>query len=96
MDTSAGLGRALGHVRNAANAFWDAADPSGESLFLAADCLDVEGLFSELGVVPVVFDSDLGPLESLDRAAELLAAVRPAVPLAVWAAVQALRARATR
>lgn len=86
----------MGHVRSAANAFWDAADPSGEALFLAADCMDVEGLFSELGVVPVVVDSELDPLESLDRAAELLAAVRPDVPIAVWAAVQALRARAAR
>ena len=96
MDTSAGLGRALGHVRNAANAFWDAADPSGESLFLAADCLDVEGLFSELGVVPVVVESELDPVVSLARASVELDSVRAAVPLPVWAAVQALRARAAR
>ena len=96
MDSQVGLGRALGHVRNAANAFWEADDPSGECLFLAADCLDVEGLFSELGVVPVVVDSELDPVVSLDRSVELLAAVRPVVPVAVWAAVQALRARAAR
>ena len=96
MDTSVGLGRALGHVRNAATAFWDADDPSGESLFLAADCLDVEGLFSELGVVPDSVEPELDPLVSLNRAAAALDAVRPGVPLAMWAAVQAVLARAAR
>jgi hypothetical protein len=37
----------LGHVRNAA-AFLAADDPSSECLFLAAECLDLEGLFREL------------------------------------------------
>ena len=50
MDGPEGLGLALGHVRNAASAFWAADDPSDECLFLAAECVDVEGLFSELGV----------------------------------------------
>lgn len=96
MDSQVALGRALGHVRNAANAFWEADDPSGECLFLAADCLDVEGLISELGVVPVVVDVDWDPVASLAQASVELEAARAAVPLPVWAAVQALRARAAR
>lgn len=87
---------ALGHVRNAVAAFVAAEDPSGESLFLAAECLDLEGLFSEFGVIPEVVDLEAGARESLDLAAEALAAVRPAVPLVLWAALQALRARAAR
>ena len=96
MDGPEGLGLALGHVRNAASAFWAADDPSDECLFLAAECVDVEGLFSELGVVPELVEADLDPVVSLERASAALEAVRQAVPLAVWAAVQALRAKAAR
>ncbi len=96
MDAPGGLGLAWGHVRNAAAAFLAVDDPSGECLFLAADCLDLEGLFSELGVAPEFVDETVDAIGSLDRAAAVLEAVRPGVPLAVWAGVQALRARAAR
>jgi len=96
MDSQVGLGRALGHVRNAANAFWEADDPSGESLFLAADCFDLEGLFSDLGVLADLVELEPDPVVSLHHAADALESARPAVPLAVWAAVQSLRARAAR
>lgn len=98
MDGSLGsaLAIALGHVRNAVAAFAEAEDPSGESLFLAAECLDLEGLFSEFYVVADVVDREVGARESLDLAAEALAAVRRTVPLVLWAGLQALRARAAR
>lgn len=96
MDGSTAMGIALGHVRNAVAAFVAAEDSSGESLFLAAECLELEGLFSEFGVVAAVVDREVGALESLDLAAEALAAVRPSVPLVLWAGLQALRARGAR
>ena len=43
MDELLALGLALGHVRSAVVAFVAAEDPSGESLFLAAECLELEG-----------------------------------------------------
>ena len=96
MDGSLDLARALGHVRNAVVAFVAAEDPSGESLFLAADCLDLEGLFADLGVEPEPVDPGASAIASLDAASEALAAARPVVPLAVWAGLQAVRARAVR
>ena len=96
MEGSWALGVALAHVRNAAAAFVAAEDPSGESLFLAAECLELEGLFAELGVVPEVVDPGLDGFGSLEAAHVALAAARTVVPAPVWDALQALRARAAR
>lgn len=96
MDGLLALELALGHVRNATAAWLAVDDPSGESLFLAADCLALEGLFADLGVVPVVVDEGLDAARSLVRAAELVASARAVVPLAVWATVSSLRSRALR
>ena len=96
MDESLALGLALGHVRSAVVAFVAADDPTGESLFLAAECLDLEGLFGDLGVVPQPVDSGIDAIKCLYAASDALTAARPAVPLALWAALQALRARAAR
>ena len=96
MDGPVGLSRALGHVRNAASAFLAVDDPSSECLFLAVECLDLEGLFTGLGVAPEFVDEGLDAAGSLSRASALLEESRPAVPLAVWAALQTLRARAAR
>jgi len=90
------LARALGHVRNAVVAFVAADDPTGESLFLAAECLDLEGLFAELGVEQEFLDPERDAATSLAAASESLAAARPLVPLALWARLQAVRARAAR
>lgn len=66
-------------------------------MFPAAECLDLEGAsYSEFGVVPEVVACDIGASEPLESAAEVLASVRPNVPLAVWAGMQALRRRAAR
>jgi len=83
-------------VRNAASAFFAVDDASSECLFLAAQCLDLEGLFSELGVAPEFVDEGLDAAGSLSRASALLEEIRPVVPLAVWVAVESLRARAAR
>ena len=96
MGGSGALGLALGHVRNAAAGFLGVDDPSGESLFLAAECVDLEGVFADLGVEPVFVEPGLGPLESLARASVVLGSARGGVPLVVWAGLQALRARASR
>ena len=65
MDGSCALGLALGHVRNAAAAFVAEQDDSGESLFLAGECLELEGLFADFDVTPVAVDAGLGGVESL-------------------------------
>ena len=96
MDGSLDLARALGHVRNAVVAFVAAEDPSGESLFLAGDCLDLEGLFTDLGVEPELVDPGVDARASLDSASEALAAARPVAPLVLWAGLQAVRAKASR
>ena len=93
VDGSLALAVALAHLRNAATAFVSADDPSGESLFLAADCLDREGLFADLGVEPEPVEPSVDAAASLDAASEALATARPVVPLAVWAGLQAVRAR---
>jgi hypothetical protein len=86
----------LGHVRNAASAFLAVDDPSSECLFLAAECLDLEGLFTELGVAPEFVDEGLDAAGSLTRALALLEDIKPVVPPAVSAALQALQSRAAR
>lgn len=96
MNGSLDLARALGHVRNAVVAFVAADDPSGESLFLAGDCLDLEGLFADLGVEPELVDPGVDARASLDAASHALAGARPLVPLALWAGLQVVRARALR
>lgn len=96
MDGSWALGLALGHVRSAVVAFVSAEDPSGESLFLAAECLELEGLFDDLGVEPELVDPGESAVASLDAASEVLAMARSVVPLALWAGLQAVRARASR
>ena len=95
-DGSWALAVSLGHVRCAVVAFVAAEDSSGESLFLAADCLEVEGLFADLGVEPEPVDPSVDGVASLDAASEALATARPVVPLALWAGLQAVRARAAR
>jgi hypothetical protein len=95
-DGSWALAVSLGHVRCAVVAFVAAEDSSGESLFLAADCLEVEGLFADLGVEPEPVDPSVDGVASLDAASEALAAAQPVVPLALWAALQAVRASAAR
>ena len=96
MDELLALWLALGHVRSAVVAFVSADDPTGESLFLAAECLDLEGLFGDFGVVPQQVDPGLDAIASLDAASNVLVAARQVVPLALWAALQAVRARAAR
>ncbi len=90
------LGLASGHVRNAAAGLLAVDDPSGESLFAFAECVDVEDLLARLGVVPEFVPGGLSPAESLDAAAALLDEVPELVPLGVWVAVQAVRARVRR
>ena len=93
MDESSAVGRALGHVRNAVAAFVATDDGSGESLFLAAECLELEGLFADLGVTPETVGAGLDPVESLRAASRELSGARSLVPQAVWSTVDALLAK---
>jgi len=53
-------------------------------------------LFAELGVEQEFLDPERDAATSLAAASESLAAARPLVPLALWARLQAVRARAAR
>ena len=86
-------GVALGHVRNAAAGLLSLDDPSGESLFAFAECVDVEDLLAGLGVVPEHVPEGLSPAESLATASDLLEGAPDVVPLGVWVALQGVRAR---
>lgn len=96
MNDTIELSLALGHLRNAAAGFIRQPDPTGEAMFLAAECLDVECLVTELGVLPEWLPDDgATPSECLARSVEVLeSAPASAVPLGVWAAVKALHDKA--
>ena len=86
----------MGHVHNASAAFVAAEDDSGEPLFLAAECLELEALFADFDVVPELVDTGLGGVESLQAASQALDQASGSVPLALWAGVETLLARASR
>jgi hypothetical protein len=88
------LAMVLGHVRNAVAAFAQADDPSGESLFLAADCLELEGHLVGLGLAPVSIPPDPDGFACLASAAALLGEQPELVPPLVWESLQLLLARA--
>lgn len=96
VDGSFALAVALGHLRDAATAFLSADDPTGESLFLAAECRDLEAWFVELGVTPARLEPAADAAASLDAASAALAAGQSFVPLGLWAGLQSLRARSAR
>lgn len=96
IDGSLALAVSLGHLRNAATAFLSADDHTGESLFLAAECRDLEAWFAELGVAPAVLEPTADPVDALDAASAALAGGEAFVPLGLWAGLQALRAKASR
>ena len=96
MDKSSAVGRALGHVRNAVAVFVATNDSSGESLFLAAECLELEGVFADLGVAPEPVDAEVDALEWLRAASRELSEASSSVPRAVRDAVEALLARVSR
>jgi hypothetical protein len=68
-------------VRNAASAFLAVDDPSSKCLFLAAECLDLEGLFTELGVAPEFVDEGLDATQAKSPRGE----AAPQVDQAGWA-----------
>lgn len=80
----------MGHVRNAVAGFVATNDGSGESLFLAAECLELEGLFAELGVTPEPVDAELDAVESLRAASRERTEASFSVPRVVRDAVEAL------
>ena len=86
----------LGHVRNAVAAFARADDPTGESLFLVADCLELEGYLVGLGLAPIVVDPDPNGFACLASAAALLGDQPELVSPLVWESLQRLLARAER
>ena len=93
MDGSSAVGRALGHIRNAVVAFVTTDDGSGESLFLAAECLELEGTLAELGVTPEPVDPGLDAVESLRAASRELNAARSSAAQALCSGIEMLLAR---
>ena len=93
MDGSSAVGRALGHIRNAVVAFVTADDRSGESLFLGAECLELEGTLAELGVTPEPVYPGLDAVESLRAASRELTAARSPAAQALCSGTELLLAR---
>lgn len=91
------ISKALACIRHARRLV-PAADTSGADDFLRAELLDLEDLFDPLHPAEVIVPSPASVGEALDRAAVLLDqdAVRPQVPLLIWAALSDLRGRRLR
>ena len=87
------LGVALGHVRFAGARLLAEAGQASDSLLLGLECLDLEDLFADLDVVPAYITGEWAPADSLDVAIGLVDAHADEVPLAIWAALRAIRAR---
>jgi hypothetical protein len=56
----------LGHLRKTTAAFLAVDDLSSECLLLAAECLHMEGLFTELGVAPEFVEEGLDAVGSAE------------------------------
>lgn len=85
------LGEALGHIRNATSELLGADDPTGESLLLGIQGLELQEMLGD--VWPAYIPDDRTAAESLGEAEQLLGEVIDSVPLAVWAALRSLRAQ---
>jgi hypothetical protein len=96
VDESWELAAALGYVGNAVVELLSKEDASGEALFLAAECLDLEGRFAEFGIEAEPVEPLGDAIEALDAACEVLAASQSPVPLSLWAALQAVRVKTAR
>lgn len=83
----------IGHARR----LIPADDPTGGGDFLRAELLDLEDLFEPLNPSDMVVPIPGSVSDALDRAAALLDqdAVRPQVPLLIWAALSEVRRRRT-
>ena len=84
------MSEAFGHVRSAAAELLKADDPSGDSLWMGAQALDLVEMFDELDVEPAVVGAGLSAAESLVFAAGLLEQERDRVPLAIWSQLRVL------
>ena len=90
------VSEALAYVRQARRLV-PVDDAAGSGDFLRAELLDLEDLFAPLNLDDVTVPTPTGTAHALDRAARLLVqdAVRPHVPLLIWAALSDLRGRLT-
>lgn len=91
--SEAALGLALGHVRNVTASLMAREDDTGEASFLAAQCVEIEGLLADLGAIPEFVEEGLDAASSLTRASMALASADGAVPLVARVAVRSLLAR---
>ena len=85
------LGTAYGLVRCANLELLSRNDQTGKALDLGMQGLDLEAMFSDLGVSPAPVQPAGGPADSLAAAATLLATQRSRVPLAMVALIDSLQ-----
>jgi hypothetical protein len=83
------LGEAVGHLRNATEMLLAAEDPSGTSLLLGVESLELQDMLGEIW--PAYIEDDRTAAESLAKAESLLAQVIDDVPLAVSVRLRSLR-----
>lgn len=81
---TAGLAEALGHLRQAAHQLLAADDPTGRSMALATEILDIENLLEELGIEPAWVPTSPAPAQSLTAAARLLSNAADMLPSDIW------------
>lgn len=88
------ISEALAYIRHARRLV-PADDPTGKADFLRAELLDLEDLFAPLNPADTLVPIPTDVADALERAAGLLDqdAVRPRVPLLIWAALSDLRGR---
>lgn len=88
-DVEQALGQALGHIRNATETLLGEDGTTTAPLLVGLSCLDLQGMFGEIW--PAWIPNGLTASESLAYAEEQLATILDDVPLAIWAALRALR-----
>lgn len=82
------LAEALGHLRQAAHQLLLDLDPTGQSLDLAIQLLDLENGLSELGTEPTCVPSTNSVQDSMRTAGQLLTRNAHRVPSEIWPALK--------
>jgi hypothetical protein len=84
------LSQALGHLRQAAHQLLVQTDPTGQTLRLACQILDIENSLEEVGIRPVWVAAASSASDSTIAAIRLLTRSPQAVPSDVWPALENL------
>lgn len=84
------LEHAMGYIRVAISDLLAADDPTGRSLELAGQALDIEEAFDEMNVEPTYIEPGIETKVALATAAALLQQSPSQVPLGVWGRLRRL------